>query len=84
MTYAVMVVNKSPNAVPTTVIKIDTPYALMTVMGVLKISSYAAVENSLGKSPYPWNRIACSEEKDPDISMMNGSRHVSATIVTTT
>ena len=53
MTYDVIVVNKSPSAVPATVIKIDTPYALITVMGVLKISSYAAVENSLGKSPYP-------------------------------
>jgi hypothetical protein len=43
-----MEISSNPIAVPITVIKIDTPYALKIVIGVLKISAYAAIENSLG------------------------------------
>jgi hypothetical protein len=51
------VISNKPIATPTTVMKIETPYALSIVAGALNIILYASNVNSLGKILYPWNRI---------------------------
>lgn len=72
-----------PQKVPTNVIKIDTLYAFRTVIGVLNINAYADSVNSFGRIPNPSNLSACSDEKEPEIMMINGIRQTIATNATT-
>jgi len=57
----------------------DTPYPRNIVNGVLKTRRYASNEKSFGNNPYPVNRIACSDENEPEVNTMNGSKQINAT-----